>query len=226
MKKTRVVFVEASLEAVPEKLWRHPSVESDSKRRKRHPSKILLYIPIHYTAMKDHGIPTVKRGRPDIIHRLLIMTLDSPMCKEGLLEIFIHTWDDKLIWVNPDMRVPLDYYRFEGLIIQLLRKGRVPPDKEPVLMKVVDKTLEEVLLEGNREVYLLSVDGEDIDIHKAINILGDTIVIGAFQEGDFREDIASYADLRISISPYNHHASTAACSILTYIYMALKQSTM
>jgi|Deesub1362A_J573_1020465.scaffolds.fasta_scaffold00001_533 rRNA small subunit pseudouridine methyltransferase Nep1 len=224
MKKTRIVFVEASLEPVPRKLWNHPSVESDSKRRRRHPSKILLYIPIHYTAMKDHGISTVKRGRPDIVHRLLIMTLDSPLCKGGLLEIYIHTLDDKIIWVNPDMRVPLDYYRFEGLMIQLLRKGRVPPEKEPILMKIIDSKLEDVFREKNRKVYLLSVEGEPIDIRKTIEILGETIVIGAFQEGEFREEIASYSDMRISISPYNHHASTAACNILTYMYMALKET--
>ncbi len=225
MKKTRIVFVEASLEPVPERLWRHPSVESDSKRRKRHPSKILLYIPIHYTAMKDHGIPTVKRGRPDIVHRLLIMTLDSPLCKEGLLDIYVHTLGDKVIWINPSMRIPLDYYRFEGLVIQLLRKGRVPPEKEPILMKIIDKNLEEVLVEEGRKVYLLSVDGEPIDMQKATDILGETIVIGAFQEGEFRKDIASYADSKISISPYDHHASTAACNILTYMYMVLKNSS-
>ncbi len=222
MKKTRIVFVEASLEPVPKSLWRHPSVESDSKRRRRHPSRILLYIPIHYTAMKDNGVSIVKRGRPDILHRMLIMTLDSPLARERLLEIYVHTIDNKIIWVNPEMRVPLDYYRFEGIVIQLFKKGVIPPDGDPIFMKIIDTDLRDLLKDNGRRMYLLSKDGVEANVDKAKEMIGNTIVVGAFQEGEFRRDIIDLADEKISISPYTQHASTAVCSILTYMYMGIR----
>lgn len=223
MKKVRLVFVEASIETIPEELWSHPSVKSDSKRRRRHPSRILLYIPIHYTAMKDHGIPTAKRGRPDILHRALLMTLDSPLNKEKCLEIYIHTQDDKIIWVNPETRIPPDYYRFEGLMIQLLRRGEIPPGETPKFMKIINKNLKDILRENGRKIYLLSKNGEQITVDKAREMIGNTIVIGSFQEGEFRKDIFEQADIEISISPYIHRTSYVTCNILTYIYMARQE---
>lgn len=60
--------------------------------------------------------------RPDIVHQCLLMLLDSPLNRAGLLQIFIHTTDNILIEVNPQTRIPRTFRRFCGLMVQLLHE--------------------------------------------------------------------------------------------------------
>ena len=46
----------------------------------------------------------------------LLTLLDSPLNKAGLLKIFIHTTQDLLIAVHPDVRIPRTYKRYSGLM--------------------------------------------------------------------------------------------------------------
>lgn len=223
MRRTRIIFIDASIERVPKRLWKHPAIASDSRRRGRHPSKILLYIPIHYTALKDHNISIVKRGRPDIIHRALITTLDSPLNKENMLEIHVHTIENILIKVDRSMRIPLDYYRFEGLLIQLLEEGRVPPKGSETFLKKEDEDLLDLLRRDEGHIYLMSEEGEEIDDDIASNMVGNTILIGAFQNGKFSKEIMDEADHIISISPYTHLTSIVTCHLLTYLYRIIME---
>lgn len=216
--KTQLIFVEASLEKIPKTLWKHPSVISDSKRRRRHPSKILLYVPIHYTALKKYNIPTGKKGRPDILHRSLITALDSPFNKEGQLNIYVHTQENILISVNSSIRIPLNYYRFEGLMIQLLEEGRIPPNGKDSLMKIEDTSLLEFIRKNKRDIYILSRRGKMINKEIVSNMMGNSILIGAFQDGEISREIMKEANHVISISPYTHLASTVTCYLLTYLY--------
>jgi rRNA small subunit pseudouridine methyltransferase Nep1 len=220
MRKTKILFVEASIETVPKKLWKHPAIIADSRRRKRPPKKILLNISLHHKAMVDHNIPLIKRGRPDIIHRTLLLTLDSPLNKEKQIEIYVHTIEDKIIWIHPDTRIPLDYYRFEGLITQLLEKGKVPPDTDKPLIKILNRNLEDIIGIENK-VYLLDEKGRQITKEIIRDIIGNIVIIGAFQEGDFRDDILDKADKIISISRYPLHTTTATCILLTKLYQEL-----
>lgn len=57
-----------------------------------------------------------KDYRPDITHQCLLTLLDSPLNKAGLLKIYIHTSQNILIYVNPKLRIPRTYRRFEGLM--------------------------------------------------------------------------------------------------------------
>lgn len=216
--KTRIIFAETPLEMIPKKLWGHPSIKADSKRRGRPPNKILLNISKHYKAMVENKIPPKKHGRPDIIHRALLITLDSPMNQEGLLEIYVHTVEDKIIWINPKTRLPLDFYRFEGLIIQLLKTGRVPPKGREPLLKIIDVKLGNLLKDDRKNIYLLTETGKKYSNKTLKNMLGNTLLIGGFQEGDFSEEITKMADERVNISPYKLHTSTTACLVLTQLY--------
>ena len=45
-----------------------------------------------------------KRGRPDIAHFALLEALSTPLYLEGLLDVYIHTIDNKVIKVGPDLR--------------------------------------------------------------------------------------------------------------------------
>lgn len=215
--KVTLILAEASIEKVPEKLWNHPSVKSDSRRRRRHPSKILLYLPIHFRALADAGIPTEKRARPDIAHRALIAALDSTLNKDGHLDVYVHTIEDKVIWINPSTRIPLDYYRFEGLMVQLLEKGRVPPTGNTTFLKLLDKSIEDIVKESGKKVYLLSREGNMLTPEIARRMLGNIVIVGAFQEGGFSERMYKLSHEVVSISKYDHLASTVVCWLLNYI---------
>jgi hypothetical protein len=54
--------------------------------------------------------------RPDITHQCLLMLLDSPLNRAGLLQVYVHTAKGVLIEINPQTRIPRTYKRFAGLM--------------------------------------------------------------------------------------------------------------
>lgn len=57
--------------------------------------------------------------RPDIVHQCLLMLLDSPLNRAGLLQVYIHTEKNVLIEVNPQTRIPRTFKRFAGVMGRL-----------------------------------------------------------------------------------------------------------
>jgi len=217
MKKIRIVIADAQLETIPKSLWNENAVKKDSRRRRRHPSKILLYTPIHYTAMIKHGIDIKKHGRPDITQDILKAITNHPLNREANIEIYIYTNQGEIFWVNSETRIPHNYYQFEGLMIQLIEKGKVPPDTGK-FMKKMDINLDEIL---KGRVYLLHERGKPID---EIEIPKDTIatfIIGGFQEGEYSEQFQRIGD-RISLYKESLYAGTAICILLTNLYNLIK----
>ena len=60
--------------------------------------------------------------RPDILHQSMLILLDSPLNKAGLLRLFVRSERGVLIEVNPSIRIPRTFRRFCGLMTQLLFK--------------------------------------------------------------------------------------------------------
>ena len=56
-----------------------------------------------------------------IFLQCLLTLLDSPLNKSGLLRIFVHTTQDVLIEVHPDVRIPRTYKRYSGLMGECAR---------------------------------------------------------------------------------------------------------
>lgn len=48
--------------------------------------------------------------------KCLLMLLDSPLNKAGMLQVYIHTQKNVLIEVHPQCRIPRIYSRFCGLM--------------------------------------------------------------------------------------------------------------
>ncbi len=46
----------------------------------------------------------------------LLMLLDSPLNRAGLLQVYIHTEKNALIEINPQTRIPRTFTRFCGLM--------------------------------------------------------------------------------------------------------------
>ena len=113
-----LILAESSLELVPKELQNHNSVISHSKKLGKKPSEIILDNSWHFGAMK--GIKNeIKRGRPDLVHFSLLEATSIPLYYEKKISIYVHTIDDKVIFIGDDVRLPKSYHRFIGLIEKL-----------------------------------------------------------------------------------------------------------
>ncbi|XP_054263511.1 ribosomal RNA small subunit methyltransferase NEP1 [Macrosteles quadrilineatus] len=139
--------------------------------------------------------------RPDITHQCLMMLLDSPLNRAGLLQIYIHTENNVLIEINPQVRIPRTFKRFCGLMVQLLHKFSIrASDNAMKLLKVIKNPVTDHLPVGCRKI------GTSFAAEKVINpreIVPQeepiAIVIGAIARGSVQPD---YIEDTISISNY------------------------
>ena len=198
-----LVFVEASLELVPQRLIHHPSVLKNAKREGKKPEETLLDKNLHYRAML--GIDEEeKRGRPDIIHFCLLEALGSPLNKEGNLKVAIHTIDGKAIEINPEVRLPRDCYRFKNLMERLLIEGQVPPPPKAPLLKSENISLNDLKKRFNpTKTFALTSHATQIKLDNLCNNLTHEerplVFIGAYPHGEYRKETLIEADETSSI---------------------------
>ncbi len=202
-----LIIAEAALELVPREIWHHELVKKHARKRGKKPWEIILDKSLHYRAMLN--LPQHhKRGRPDIVHFCLLEALGSPLNKRGLLRVFVHTIDNRVISVDPATRIPRHYYRFVGLMEQLLVEGRVPPGSEKPLMRCERMTFPQLLEELGIEVsVLMHESGERVGLGELGRWLSEemlrgrrvAVVVGGFPHGDFTEETLSCVDRRVSI---------------------------
>ena len=213
-----LVLAESALETIPSEIANHPVIRRNSRRRGKDPSLIILDRSYHHRAMLN--LPEgFKRGRPDIVHFSLLSALGTPLIREKLMEIYVHTIANYIIYVNPEVRIPRNYLRFIGLMEQLFQYGRVPPNSSSPLMKAVRKTLRDLLLELNPN-YTIAFTRRG-----AIQTLEDTIsriagrgkiavLVGGFPHGGFSEETLKLVDEAICIDPEALDAWTVVSRII------------
>jgi rRNA small subunit pseudouridine methyltransferase Nep1 len=197
-----LVLAEAALEIVPKNLWSHPAVRRHSKRHGKPPGHLLLDRSLHHSAMRKL-VENEKRGRPDITHFALLEALGSPLNKEGLLQVYVHTNQNYTITVNPNARLPRNCNRFFGLIEQLFQMGAVPSEGE-ALLKLENKTLQNLLIKvGADYILAFSREGQPKTLEEAVSSLGakrrPAIIIGGFPHGHFSKSTIQLADEVVSI---------------------------
>ena len=73
----------------------------------------LLNVDEHANILRKHG-RDFSTSRPDITHQCLLMLMDSPLNRAGLLQVFIRTANNVLIEINPQTRIPRTFNRFAG----------------------------------------------------------------------------------------------------------------
>ena len=67
-----LILVDSELEMVPEKFWSHPAVVTNSRKRGKKSSRVLLDSSLHHSLFKDQD-EKKRRGRPDIVHQFLLL---------------------------------------------------------------------------------------------------------------------------------------------------------
>jgi len=197
-----LILAESALETIPRDLWEHPAVRRDSKKRKKHPQFLLLDRSFHHVAMKT--LPeNEKRGRPDIVHFALLEALGSPLNKEKLLQVYVHTINDYVMWVKPETRLPKNYNRFVGLMEQLFEAGKTPTNG-PALLKLEPKTLPQLLRKiSPTQVVAFSRTGKPHTLEDVMSKLSrgerPAVIIGGFPHGHFSTTILQLADELVRI---------------------------
>jgi hypothetical protein len=78
---------------------------------------VLLNSDDHHNFLLKHKRDP-SEYRPDILHQSMLMLLDSPLNKAGLLKLFIRSERGVLIEVSPQIRIPRTFKRFCGLMTQ------------------------------------------------------------------------------------------------------------
>jgi len=216
------VIAEAALELVPEILSNHPSVKNHCQRTGRHPNEILLDISYHHKAMVEQNIEQWwKRGRPDIVHFDLIEALSTPLFKQKKLQVYVSTFDNKLILLNQELRIPKNYFRFERLVAGIFNNPK--KKKTPNLIELregvdfsdlIDKIIRPDLVLG------LSVKGTQTKIcdilrkHVVDSSKKYCFVVGGFQRGNFSEAVSGACDSVYSISPYSLESHVVIARVL------------
>ncbi|MEM0014436.1 MAG: 16S rRNA methyltransferase [Zestosphaera sp.] len=202
MSSLKVVIAEASLEPVPREICMHPAVLKNARLRGKKPTEVLLDKSIHYHAMKD--LPNAgKRGRPDIVHIVLLELLSSPLNIEGRLQVFIHTCGDYVIEVSSETHIPRNYNRFVGLMEQLFISGSTPPDSEKPLLRLYPSTITNLLRKLDVPgAILLDEKGTPNSprsvCREALNG-GFPVIIGGFPHGEFSDEVVANAVATYSI---------------------------
>jgi len=197
-----IVIGEASLETVPEEIADHPSVKNTAERRGKSPTGTLLDISYHYTAMKKLK-NWDSRGRPDITYLSLLNLLESPLNKEGRVRVYVHTLNNYALFIDPEINLPRNYARFQGLMEQLFETGRVPPNGRP-LITLGKGTLKDLIEKiGPSKTFFLTekgkvTKGDDFGC-MIVKEERPAIVIGGFQKGEFSRENLKLADERISL---------------------------
>lgn len=169
---------------------------------KVHKDHVLLNCDDHQNFLRKHNRDP-SESRPDILHQMMLIALDSALNKAGLLRLYIRTAKGVLIEVSPQIRIPRTYKRFAGLMVQLLHKLSIRAANGPhKLLKVIKNPVTDHLPPNARTI-LLSVTGRLVSVPKYIPTLPDDVphvyVAGALAHG--KAD-APYADECISISQY------------------------
>ena len=212
-----IILAECGLELIPLAIRNHPSIQKNVKKDSY--SSKLLDNALHHSAM-DLLKDKTKRGRPDITHICLLNALGSPLNKSGNLNIYIHTVNNIIYEINPEIKIARNYNRFKGLMAKLLMEDEIKADNL-LLISRIKKNLSELLKSiGSEEIILLSSKGELVNNHSELfekNITKNYIgIVGCFQKGLFSEEILNLSDKFMSISHYHLDAWVALNKVIGY----------
>ncbi len=200
-----LILAESALETIPKQLWKHAAVQKYAELHQRHPRFVILDRSYHHSAMKRLE-QNEKRGRPDIVHFALLEALGSPLNRERLLTVYVHTYTDNVICINPKTRLPRNCNRFTSLMEQLYESKRIPPEEkgETSLLKLKHQTLTQ-LFSAIRPTHTLALSrmGKPRTLEAMVsNLIGHknpAVLVGGFPRGHFSRSTLKLADEIVSI---------------------------
>lgn len=210
-----LVLAESALELVPLELQDHSSVLSHAQKLGKNPSEILLDNSWHFAAMK--GINNeIKRGRPDLVHFSILEATTIPLYLQNKIKIYIHTIDDKVIYIGENVHIPKSYHRFEGLIEKLFLEKTIRFDTS-ILLEIKEKSFSELINEIKpSKIIGFSTKGKLSSFEKISSEISDNtcLIIGGFQKGHFSESTKNKINHLFSVDNLSYEAHVVIARIL------------
>ena len=196
-----LILAESSLELVPKEIQNHKSVISHCQKLGKKPSEILLDNSWHFAAMK--GIDNeIKRGRPDLVHFSLLEACSIPLFYEKKISVFVHTINDKVIFVGNDIRLPKSYHRFAGLIEKLYDEKFIQANginlleiKDMKFNQLIEKISPDRIVGLSTQGILSSCE----DVAKKLTD-DSCIIIGGFPKGHFSDSIRKKIEYLVNVN--------------------------
>jgi len=200
-----ILLAEASIEPFPEELMKDLKVRSFFSKLKKSPSEVMLDVNFHKQFIED--LPDFeRRGRPDIVHFTLLSCFGSILARQERLQVIIHTYDDKVIHLNSEIRLPKSIERFNGLILQLFKDGRSPPTGDQVLMNLTKSSLPDLVKDLRQKhdmIIEFSVKGEQLTPLEYSRIIFEStnplLIFGAFPHGEIKNLPGDLIDKKLGI---------------------------
>jgi rRNA small subunit pseudouridine methyltransferase Nep1 len=203
-----IILLDCALELMPREISSLKQIQQYASRRGKKSSEILLDQTYHGQSMTKLA-QSERRGRPDIAFLSLLSILETPLCKEGILDVHLHLQDGRIVSVQSDVRLPRNYDRFVGLVEQLLLNKQVPPQGAP-LLRITQESLKDLILglksESSKAITLLAIEGGKQTTIEGLRSLlpEDPTVpviagIGAFPHGTLSEEIVSLFDTHLEL---------------------------
>jgi rRNA small subunit pseudouridine methyltransferase Nep1 len=208
-----LVFAESALELVPDEIRKLPAVVSDSKRRLKEASEILLDRSFHHSAMSRLK-NSEKRGRPDLVHIALLSVTGTPLYLDGEAKVFVHTYDDTVLEFAEKTRIPKNYLRFRGLMEEALAER-----PKQGLILVHSMTLRDLVKKiSATAVFGLSVQGKPVPVKELAQMItasrNPSIVIGGFPHGHFSSETLSVLERLVRIHARSLEAHVVASRVV------------
>ena len=196
-----LILTESSLELVPKEIQNHKSVISHCQKLGKKPSEILLDNSWHFAAMK--GIDNeIKRGRPDLVHFSLLEACSIPLFYEKKISVYVHTINDKVIFVGNDVRLPKSYHRFAGLIEKLYDEKFIEANginlleiKDMKFNQLIEKISPDRIVGLSTQGILSSCE----DVAKKLTD-DSCIIIGGFPKGHFSDSIRKKIEYLVNVN--------------------------
>ena len=200
-----ILLAEAAIEVFPKELLEDMKTRQYLSKLKKSADDLLLDMSYH-SHLTTNLPDAEKRGRPDIVHFALLSCFGSILARDHRLNVIIHTYNDEILHLHPDIRLPKNIERFNGLMLQLFKEKQIPPDSQEPLMTISKSSLSDFVTELRDKHDLIiefSVKGEQKSsseyseiIHNAINPL---LIFGAYPKGEIKGLPDDLVDRKIAI---------------------------
>lgn len=206
--KVVIVLADAELELVPEiKAEKDEELEAVQSMH----SIAVLDAYFHHDLVKT--LPeSGRRGRPDIVHNCLSMCQNSIPNRKGVLRVYVHTRDDKVIAVEPGADIPPNYIKFLNDMGTLLKGGSVPG------FTLTSRNFKDLIQElGADLVIALTPSGQERSMREMFETrsTGTVLaVIGGFSEGDYMSPVYKIADVMVSLGLRQLRATEVVSEVL------------
>jgi rRNA small subunit pseudouridine methyltransferase Nep1 len=196
-----LMLVDAEIEALPTE-----AIPGSAPRRSGMPGTDkkgirILDSNLHRDLMSS--IPDCnRRGRPDIAHAFLTMTLSSAPWAEGRMDVLVHTRGNIVIRFARKATIDRDYVSFLATMTELFEKGEIGERDERIWMET-DRSVSALLEEERLDfIIALSPDGSKENLRAVLSEQGKReigLIIGGFPEGDYISPVYELADLAVSL---------------------------